>query len=359
MFSKRVKECVIGLSGIALAAGFAASPVVAGETETSDPEITWMPAPATVVNPSVNKDLNAWLSYRGRFTEPSVDQHLDDPILDGAIDVHAHYGPDVYDRQWDAFEIAKLARERGLRGVVFKNHWTGTAGLANLVRKYDEVPGMQVFGGLALNATVGGINPQAVRYFAEVEGHYGKVVWMPTHDSEHEVKYLKEQRPYVIVSKDGVLLPAVLEVLDLIKEYDLTLATGHVYAHEMVQIVEEAKKRGIDRIIVTHPGMGPMFTYPTIDQLKAVTQMGAYAEVTATELIGRTREDVVKAIRTLGPEHCIVSTDSGLIGSHNHADALVLAARVLREEGFTEEELTAMFKDNPAKVLGLPVVAAN
>ncbi len=359
MYSRRVKECAIGLTGIALAAGIAGSPVVAGETESADPEITWNRAPASVVNPSANKDLNAWITYRGRFTDPSVDQHLDDPILDGAIDIHAHYGPDVYDRQWDAFEIAKLARERGLRGLVFKNHWTGTAGLAYLVRKHDEVSGMDVFGGLALNATGGGINPQAVRYFAEVEGRYGKVVWMPTHDSEHEVKYLKQQRPYVIVSQDGALLPEVLEVLDLIKEYDLTLATGHVYAHEMVQIVEEAKKRGIDRIIVTHPGMGPMYTYPTIDQLKKVTQLGAYAEITAAELIGRTREDAVKAIRILGPAHCIVSTDSGLIGSNNHADAFVLAARVLREEGFTEEQLTAMFKDNPARVLGLPVVASN
>src|SRR5690606_35947536 len=117
--------------------------------------------------------------------------------------------------------------------------------------------------------------------------------------------------------------------------------------------VEEARKRGIDRIIVTHPEMGPMFTDPTMEQLQHVAGMGAYVEITASELIGRNRDVAVSAIRTLGPAHCIVSSDSGLVGSHNHADALVLAARVLREEGFSEEQLNAMFKENPAKALGL------
>ena len=57
-------------------------------------------------------------------------------MLTGAIDLHAHHGPDSYDRQWDAFEVVKLAKERGMRGVVLKNHWTETAGLAQLIRKY-------------------------------------------------------------------------------------------------------------------------------------------------------------------------------------------------------------------------------
>jgi hypothetical protein len=274
-------------------------------------------------------------------------------VLQGAIDVHAHFGPDSYERQWDAFEIAKIAHERGMRGLVFKNHWSESAGLAYLVRKYDNVPGLEVFGGLALNATVGGINPQAVRYFAEVDGHYAKVVWMPTHDSETEVKHLGEARPYVIVSKNGTLLPSVLEVLDLIAHYKLTLATGHVEAKEMVQIVTEAKKRGIDRIIITHPGLGPQYTDPTIEQLQQVTAMGAYAEVVSSELLRNLKNNTLKVIKTIGPAHCIVSSDSGLTGFFNHADALVHAARVLREAGFSEDDLNLMFKANPAKVLGL------
>ena len=35
---------------------------------------------------------------------------------------------------------------------------------------------------------------------------------------------------------------------------------------------------------------------------------------------------------------------------------MAASAKILREAGFTEAELTLMFKTNPAKVLGLPVL---
>jgi hypothetical protein len=157
-----------------------------------------------------------WESYRDRRATPSVDQRLTDPALIGAIDLHAHYGPDSYDRQWDAFEVAALARERGMRGVVLKNHWTESAGLAQLVRKHGA-QGIEVFGSVTLDTPVGGVNPMAVRYMADVEGTWGRIVWMPTHDSEHEVRYNKETRAQAVVSRNGTLIPEVLEVLDLIR----------------------------------------------------------------------------------------------------------------------------------------------
>jgi len=38
-----------------------------------------------------------------------------------------------------------------------------------------------------LNRAVGGVNPAAVERMARVQGGYGRVVWMPTFDSENEV----------------------------------------------------------------------------------------------------------------------------------------------------------------------------
>ena len=131
---------------------------------------------------------------------------LEDPILAGAIDLHAHFGPDSYPRQWDAFEVVALAQARGLRAIVLKNHFAETAGVAYLVRKYGA-QGIEVFGAVTLDTPMGGLNPQAVRYMVDVTGGWGRIVWMPTHDSEHEVTYNQEQRPLVRVSRDGVLLP--------------------------------------------------------------------------------------------------------------------------------------------------------
>jgi hypothetical protein len=79
----------------------------------------------------------AWDGYKNSPSRPSTDQHLTDPVLVGAIDLHAHSDPDSYPRQWDGFDVARLAKDRGMRAVVLKNHWTETAGLAYLVRKRD------------------------------------------------------------------------------------------------------------------------------------------------------------------------------------------------------------------------------
>jgi hypothetical protein len=296
-----------------------------------------------------------WEPYKNRTPPPSVDQELADPVLIGAIDLHAHYGPDAYPRQWDAFEIVKLAQARGLRGIVLKNHFTETAGLAYLARKYGA-QGIEVFGAVTLDTPIGGVNPQAVRYMVDVTGGWGRIVWLPTHDSEHEVAYNKEQRPSVPVSRNGVLLPEVIEVLDLIAEHGLTLATGHVTPEETLMILEEARKRGVTRSIVTHPLLDPQFTFMSVPQLRSAVELGASVEITAGSLYreGPGRARVLEALRALGPENFFVGSDSGLVGTPNHTDALVLAARVLRQNGFDERALDLMFKDNPARLLGLP-----
>lgn len=297
-----------------------------------------------------------WEAYKNLSAKPSVDQHLTDPALIGAIDLHAHCDPDSYPRQWDGFEVADLAKERGMRGVVLKNHYTETAGLAYLVRKHGT-PGIEVFGGLSLDTPVGGINPAAVRYMVDVAGHYGRIVWMPTHDSEHEVSYNKATRPFVRVSQGGQLLPEVLDVLSLIAQHDLTLATGHVTADEALMIIREARKRGVQRIIVTHPLLAPQYTYMSMEQLREAASLGAYIEIVAGNLTKpdpTERARVIDAIRMIGPDLTFVSSDSGLVGTLNHGDALATTAKILREAGFDEPALNRMFKENPARLVKLP-----
>ena len=295
-----------------------------------------------------------WEPYREWGLPPSEDQHLEDRILDGAIDLHAHHGPDSYPRQWDAFEVAEIAADRGMRAIVIKNHWTETAGLAYLIRKHGA-QGIEVFGSLTLDTPVGGMNPQAVRYMVDVTGGYGRVVWMPTHDSEHEVRVLGQNRPFVRVSENGELLPQTLEVLSLIAEHDLTLATGHVTPAEALMIMNEARRLGIERIIVTHPLLGEQYTYLSDDELVTAAELGGIVEITAGTIYreGATRERALRTIRALGPESVFIGSDSGLIGTPNHPDALVMAARVLRTAGFSERDLDLMFKINPARLLGL------
>src|SRR5579864_2481660 len=145
--------------------------------------------------------------------------------LAGAIDMHAHADPDGTARSIDAVDLARLAKDRGMRAIVLKNHYEPTASLAYIVRK--DVPGIEVFGGISLDLTVGGVNPAAVEWMTKVKGGYGKVVWLPTYDSEHHVTTSGDHRPFARVAKDGQLVPEVLKVIAIVAQHNLVLETGH------------------------------------------------------------------------------------------------------------------------------------
>src|ERR1700729_2127272 len=121
--------------------------------------------------------------------------------VSGAIDMHAHADPDGVPRKIDAVDLARLAKERGMRAIVLKNHYEPTASLAYIVRK--DVPGIEVFGGISLDLTVGGVNPAAVEWMTKVRGGYGRGVWLPTFPSAAQVKLTNAKRPFARVTKDG------------------------------------------------------------------------------------------------------------------------------------------------------------
>src|ERR1700730_14325619 len=113
-----------------------------------------------------------------------------------------------------------------------------------MVRKI--VPGIELFGGITQDLSNGGINLEAVRHMFDMKGGWGRVVWLPTFDSEAQVKFDKSNLPFVPVSKDGKLLPGVLALLDLIAQHpNAVFETGHVSAEEVLLAGHAAHARGI------------------------------------------------------------------------------------------------------------------
>src|SRR4051794_26229022 len=133
-----------------------------------------------------------------RFTLPAcailLSAAASGQTLTGVVDIHVHTDPDSVPRSIDAVDLARMAKERGMRALVLKSHWEPTASMAYLVRK--AVPGIEIFGGIDLNRAVGGVNATAVERMASVKGGWGRVVWMPTFDAENQVRYSKENRPF-------------------------------------------------------------------------------------------------------------------------------------------------------------------
>lgn len=278
--------------------------------------------------------------------------------LEGVVDVHVHCAPDSGARSVDALDVARLARRHGMRALLFKNHYTHTASLAYLIRQ--AVPGIEVYGGIALNRSVGGINPQAVEHMARTTGRLGRVVWMPTFDSEHYHRTLTPNPNFVPVARDGKLLPEVDQVLSIIARENLSLATGHSSPAESMLLIRAARAKGIERIIVTHPlskevGM-------SIEMQKEAASLGAFLEYPFNATLppspewgggSSSMEAYVKALRAVGPEHCILSSDLGQPMNPVHTDGLIGFVQQLLKNGFTQAEIDRMAKQNPAKFLGL------
>ena len=266
--------------------------------------------------------------------------------LNGVIDIHAHSDPDSTPRSIDAIDLAKLAKSRGMRGLVLKNHYESTAALAYIVRK--EVPGIEIFGGIDLNLTVGGINPAAVERMTMMKGGYGRVVWMPTFDAENQVRDSKENRPFVPVVKNGELLPEVKQVIALAARHNLMLETGHSSPEEGLMIVREAHRQGVQHVVVTHALTPPVRM--SVAQMKEAAQLGAYIEL----VYGRMNAaQWAQAIREVGAEHIILSSDLGQPNSPLHPDGMLAYFAELRKQGITEAQIDRMAKTNPARALGL------
>jgi len=324
---------------------------------------------------------------RGRANYSLSDPAPNDPALKGAIDLHAHQDPDSngpsYNqaaRSIDALDLYTRAKAAGMRGFVIKGHLDQTAGLAYYMRKLH--PDFEIVGGMGSNLTTGPkVNPWAITHMTEMKGGWGRIVWMPSWDSEISAHKLPRRPPgYVAVAHckglpfwilypkpcadGGELLPEVKEAIGIVAKAktrdsngDLILATGHNSGPEVKLMVAEAVRAGVKHVIVTHPLLDIVDMEP--EEIKSTVAMGPeiYAEFTSQFGNPGAQPAVVKryveTIRLVGPEHSFLSSDTGQLGSNWQPDALANCAKVLRANGFSEHELDLLLKINPAKILGI------
>jgi imidazolonepropionase-like amidohydrolase len=282
--------------------------------------------------------------------------------LVGLIDFHVHSGPDSFTRSTTDFEIARIARGRGMAALVLKNHFTMTADRAMLA---ERITGQRCFGGIVLNRAVGGLNAEAIRRMVTFTGDRGRVVWLPTFDAQNHVRRFKEDRPSVAVVRDGKPVEALKEVFAVCAKHDLVLETGHSSAAECLVLLEAARKAGIKKLLVTHGMADPIGM--TVPQMKHAARLGAKIEcVWMTNLTGPgshlasmrhwkkiSTADYAKAIRAVGVEHFVLSSDLGQYLNPIPTDGLKSFVLGLSEAGFSRKEILRMCRETPAALLGL------
>ncbi|RNB83381.1 cytosolic protein [Brevibacillus fluminis] len=285
-------------------------------------------------------------------------------LLEGAYDLHVHTGPDVNERKLDDLEMAERIQRIGMKGFGIKSHYFCTAERARLVKKL--YPSVHPIGAIALNYPVGGINPLAVEMAAR-DG--AKIVWMPTFDAANELRYLLAQDSYgelppwakvqlelnqqgktkagITILADGELTEAAQEVLAIIAQHNLILATGHLGKDEIYPLVRAAREQGVNKVVVTHPTFSSVSLSKS--EQKELADLGAYMEQcfgVITPTYGTDWDELYEMIRFVGPERTILSSDLGQVNNPYPDEGMVAFVTNLLNNGFSKEDIKRMTATN-------------
>jgi len=285
-------------------------------------------------------------------------------LLDGMVDLHCHSGPNPFPREFDHVQGARDAERLNMSAILVKSHHHNTVmDLLAMRAQLDDVK-VQVFGGIALNSQVGGLNPDAVAMSLRMGG---RAVWFPTSSSRRHVEAHPEgggfptatfELPSRIVevrNPDGSLRAEVFEVLDLVAESDVLLSAGHLYPDQIAEIFAEASRRRIRRMVISHPNF---VIDADPEQCREFVALGAFVEheVGQYDPYGNKKWDprlLLDWIRAVGPEHTVLASDLGQQGRPMPVDAFLRVGRLLLELGLTEAELRTVTTTNPAFLIGL------
>jgi hypothetical protein len=289
-------------------------------------------------------------------------------LLRGAVDSHVHCAPHINARTVTVFDAVRDAASAGLVGLGIMDVFANTSGLAALAMRELGHLGVDVFGGIILEPYVGGVDPRVVRnalHMGYGPGTGARFISLPCHHTRFVAR--SEQRPpdYVAscfhVEADAPLTDALKEIIDLAAAANVVFNTGHVTGPEAVRLVAEARSRGVEKILCPA-------SYFSIEQARAAAASGAFLEFSFFVLshatsIGQTMidserhrfppvalESVIEKIQAVGPECCVLSSDSGSYVLPPPVEAFRELIVMVQSAGFEDQAMRLMTATNPTRL---------
>lgn len=288
-------------------------------------------------------------------------------ILIGAVDPHVHSGPSIAPRMVDHLELAKIYSDAGFIAAVTKDHdYAGVATAQLIANHYPDLK-TKLYSGIVLNNVVGGLNPYAVEHTAAMGG---KIVWMPTLAAENHLKWektgswahpastqkIRSAAAVPVLDGQKQVVDALKEILDIIAKNNMTLASGHIHVSETWIVFEEAKRRGVERLIFTHP---EDVVGASLDDVRGIAAMGAYVEhslaffVEGSKFKTCTSDDMKSQIEAAGIDKTIICSDLGQVGVVEPLEGFKRGISILMDLGYADDDIHKMVATNAAMVLGL------
>ena len=240
-----------------------------------------------------------------------------------------------------------------MAGCAIKSHYMVTSGRAALLQKL--YPELTFAGGITLNRSLGGVNPDAVERTGQMGG---KMLWFPTLEARsyqgfhHRDDGTDLSRFLTVLDEDGKLLPQAVEVLEAAAQYHMVVGTGHLGAEEGLALVREARRMDGLQMVLTHAD-NPADQY-TLEQQQEAVRMGAMVEhcYFTTYYDRVSAQEIARQIRGVGAENVILSTDFGQVKSPYSDEGILGYLEVLATQGITEDELRLMTCTNPKRLIG-------
>ena len=245
-------------------------------------------------------------------------------------DTHIHTAPDIIPRIQTDIGAALNAQQEKMHSIVIKSHHEPTSGRAKIA---SEVSGFPVFGGVVLNQSVGGLNPQTVKASAELGG---KFVWFPT------ISYSNIKMDW----------DKIEEIIQIAADNEMVIATGHLKPVDIFNLIDKAKSHGIWRIIVNHPLTGVVGA--SIDEQVEMAS-NAYLEHCYVACMEKHDNlDPVKisnSIKRIGYKRCLMATDFGQIHNPLPVEGMKLFVKAMLDNGISIDMIRKMCVENPQKII--------
>lgn len=292
-------------------------------------------------------------------------EQLISQLLVGAIDLHCHSGPSVMPRRLNHVEAIREAEAAGLRAILFKDHYYSVSPVAELLKE-TLAPKIQLLTGVPLNNTLGGLNPYAVEHGFKLNA---RLVWMPTFSAANHIRHshrknylatkeaMLKPKGLTVVNDSGELLDEVKVILDQIAQYDAVLSAGHLHISEIWPLFDEAKARGVKRLLVNHPTFLIDANHSDIGELAS---MGAVLEHSCCMWAGiqnksgkHTRESLNALIKAGGVDNTIIGSDLGQEGNPTPVEGLRYVIGMLLDLDYSEADIRKMISGNAARLMGL------
>ena len=286
-------------------------------------------------------------------------------LLVGAIDLHCHSGPSVMPRRLNHVEAIREAEAAGMRAILFKDHYYSVAPVAELLKETLPTK-VELLTGVPLNNTVGGLNPYAVEHGFKLNA---RLVWMPTFSAANHIRH--SHRKNYLATKDVMLKPKALTVvndagelldeakliLDQIARYDAVLSAGHLHISEIWPLFDEAKARGVKRLLVNHP---TFLIDASVGDMTELAKMGAMLEHSCCMWAGiqnksgkYTADGLNTLIKAAGVDNTIIGSDLGQEGNPTPVEGLKYVIGLVLDLGYSESDIRKMIGGNAARLMGM------